>query len=334
MKDESGMDAIAWAGDTPWHRLGQEMPELMNSAEAIVEARMDWKVRLEQNYIKIDDEYIEVPNTYSTVRGQQEGDGSVILSKNGKALTSRYTPWQNIDAFDFLDELINTNEATIEVCGALGEGEKIWILAKLPSYIRVSGEDHVMNYILITNSHDGTGSIKILPTPIRVVCQNTLNMALGSKAKMFIMRHTKNAKKKVDEARKILKLIDIRLGEWGVNAELMLDCRMSIQDMMEYWEDSMGMVRDDKGELSTRNKNVLEEIKKCREHPTNMVGNMDMTAWQAYNALTYYIDHINTLDNIGFTDKKKSESALLGNASDKKVKAWKEAVLMIQDNNS
>lgn len=322
MEDESGMAAIAWAGKTPWHKLGQEMSELMTSQEALVNARLDWQVRLEQNYVCIDGEFIEVPNTFSTVRNQQEGDDSIVLSKNGKTVTSRYTPWQNVEALSFLDDLVNTGEAVIEVAGALDEGQRIWVLARLPSYIKVADSDDVMNYVLISNNHDGTGSIRIQPTMIRVVCNNTLTMALGSDKNRFVMRHTANVNNRVDEAREILGLVNIRLGEWSASAEEMLRVKMTIEEMREYWEDSMGLKRNELGELSTRAENIIKEIEACRTHETNMVGDMDMTAWQAYNALTYYIDHINTLDNLGFQDNNKVTSALMGNNSERKVKGW------------
>lgn len=331
MKDETGKDAIAYAGKTPWHRLGQEASGLMTSAEALQMARLDWKVRKEQVFVKFDnEELVPVPNTFATVRGQQEGNGSIILTKSGKTVGPQYTIFQNQDAFQFIDELINSNEATIEVAGALDEGQRVWVLARLPKDMKIGNNDKVIPYILISNSHDGSGSIKILPTPVRVVCNNTLTMALGRNVKnKFILRHTKNAPEKVEKARKVLQLVHISMEQWEKDANRLKEVLMTPEEMSEYFEYSLGLVRDEEGEMSTRAKNILEEVNKCVNHSTNRVEGMEGTAWAAYNALTYYVDHIGTIDSSGFTNNNKVQSALMGSMMKKKEKGWELAMEML-----
>ena len=318
---ENGEVAIAWADEVPWHRMGQQSDGLMTSEQALNMARLNWKVRKEQTYVKIDNEFVEVPSTFATVRGQQEGTGSVILTRSGKTVGPRYTPWQNIDGFDFIDDLINDGEAHIEVAGALGNGERVWILARLPTSIKLSNNDYCAKYILISNSHDGSGAIRIMPTMIRVVCANTLGMAMKQKeTNKFVMRHTSNARNKVEEAKEILGWCDLRLNQLGEDLVKLQDIEMTLDEMKEYFEDSLGLVRDAKGDLSTKATNILSEVVACLDHPTNNVDDMRGTAWAAYNALTYYVDHIATIDNTGFVNSKKRESALMGSSSKKKEK--------------
>ena len=91
-----------------------------------------------------------------------------------------------------------------ETAGALGSGEKIFITAKLPDYIKVGNDDLIEKYIFLTTSHDGSGSITAAFTPIRIVCQNTLSMALNNCSNVFKIRHTESAQDRLKQAHKIM----------------------------------------------------------------------------------------------------------------------------------
>jgi phage/plasmid-like protein (TIGR03299 family) len=322
--------AMAWSGDTPWHGLGTESEGLMTSQEALELARLDWQVRKEQVFIYDGNEdLVPVPNTFATVRNDMDdASKTVILTKSGKTVGPLYTPFQNSSSMAFIDDLINEQAAVIEVAGALGEGQRVWVLAKLPTHVKVMDNDFVDNYILISNTHDGSGAIRIQPTPIRVVCNNTLTAALRKKDGSFTIRHTKNAADKVDAAREVLKLVNLKFDDWAKEAQTLTRIKMTRKEMEEYLEDSLGLVRDDEGELSTRADNILKEAIACLDHETNNLEGMVGTAWQAYNALTYYVDHISTLTDKGNVSQAKTESSLFGSASNKKVKAWEKALEM------
>ena len=178
---KNGQYMTAWAGDTPWHGLGTQAEGLMTATEALKLGNLDWTVEKRPLYNRTELGEVEVvENTFGVFRKQinEDGSHSWIALNRGTAVGRVWKPFQNIEAMDFLDELVQTQEAKIEVVGALGKGEKVWVLAKLPDSILINGVDKVDQYILIVNSHDGSGSLKIFLTPIRVVCNNTLTMAL------------------------------------------------------------------------------------------------------------------------------------------------------------
>jgi phage/plasmid-like protein (TIGR03299 family) len=105
---------------------------------------------------------------------------------------SRYQPLQNSEAFEFFDPIVGKNAAVFETAGALGYGERVWVLAKVPGDMHIVGDDCCTKYLLLSNSHDGQGSVAIKFTPIRVVCQNTLILALETGEKAYAVRHTKH----------------------------------------------------------------------------------------------------------------------------------------------
>jgi phage/plasmid-like protein (TIGR03299 family) len=109
---------------------------------------------------------------------------------------------QNNDALKFINDLCSggTGAPTIEACGVLGHGERVFITCKFPEDIILNAkmDDRIERYLIFTTSHDGTGAVKCVCTPVRVVCQNTLNLALRNNSGSFSMRHTANIMSRLD----------------------------------------------------------------------------------------------------------------------------------------
>lgn len=172
---KSGQISMMFVGDTPWHELGTKLDSLATSKEAIRAAHLDWQVE-------------KYPLFYETPLGKRNVDGQFVLMRKDLwekghgsyfgIVSKGYQPLQNEIAFEFFDSLVGSNAAVYDTAGALGKGERVWILAKLPDIIRVAGDDICEQYLLLSNSHDGKSSVQMKFTPIRVVCQNTLTMAL------------------------------------------------------------------------------------------------------------------------------------------------------------
>jgi phage/plasmid-like protein (TIGR03299 family) len=111
----------------------------------------------------------------------------------GDKLGAEYEVIQNVDAFSFFDSIVGGDGIQYETAGALGKGERIFITAKLPNYIKVGNDDLIEQYLFLTTSHDGFGSITAAFTPIRIVCANTLNAAMQSRNNSIKIRHTGTA---------------------------------------------------------------------------------------------------------------------------------------------
>jgi phage/plasmid-like protein (TIGR03299 family) len=162
-----------------WHNLGQVVTDYPTSAEAIKNAGLDYKVVKSPLYTKGNDiiitangfetaaPHVSVPNYFANVRS----DNNAVLGVVGKD----YHIIQNRDAFNFFDSIVGGKDGILyETAGALGNGERIFITAKLPGYIRVgNGDDVTEKYLFLTTSHDGSGSITAAFTPVRIVCQNS-----------------------------------------------------------------------------------------------------------------------------------------------------------------
>jgi len=190
----ANVETMMYVREKPWHGLGTMVPEAPTSADALRFAGLDWTVRQEPVYNARGG---VIPGYKSNVR---DTDGSVL-----GIVGDRYKVVQNIDAFNFTDDLIG-GDVRYETAGSLREGKQIWLLAKMP--VRRVASDDVEPYLCFTNSHDGSGGLKVCMTPIRVVCNNTLNLALGSAKRIWSMRHTENIRERMQEARDCLALAD------------------------------------------------------------------------------------------------------------------------------
>ncbi|MCW3089529.1 MAG: alpha/beta hydrolase [Ferruginibacter sp.] len=180
--------------ETAWHKLGQVIADYPTSKEALKFAGLDFEVIKRPNIHRLDngDELIS-NNSFFTCRS----DNNAIL---GDRLGADYEVVQNTEAFAFFDAIVGGDGIQYETAGALGKGEKIFITAKLPGYIKVGKDDLVEKYLFLTTSHDGYGSITAAFTPIRIVCANTLSAAMQRHSNSIKIRHTANAKDRLEQA--------------------------------------------------------------------------------------------------------------------------------------
>ena len=152
--------------ETPWHGLGRIIMDAPASREALELAGLNWQV--------------ESRNIYSGTGAMIPGYRANVRSTDDAVLgvvSDRYRIVQNEEAFQFTDDLLGEG-VTYETAGSLQGGKKVWMLARLPRKYLIAG-DQVVPYLVIFNSHDGSSGVKVAMTPIRVVCQNTLNLALN-----------------------------------------------------------------------------------------------------------------------------------------------------------
>lgn len=187
----TNVETMMYTRETPFHGLGTRVEEAPNSREALHLAGLDWTVDSRPVY----DELIrEIPGYKANVRSSDNKTLGIV--------TNRYKIVQNTEAFEFTDNLIG-GDVHYETAGSLQGGKRIWLLAKLPSKIIVG--DEVEPYLCFTNSHDGTGAIRACMTPVRVVCNNTLNLALATAKRQWSTKHVGDIEAKMAEARSVLE---------------------------------------------------------------------------------------------------------------------------------
>ncbi|MES2005478.1 MAG: DUF932 domain-containing protein [Bacteroidota bacterium] len=206
--EATGKHSFFSVKEKAWHGLGTIVEQYPSSREALQFAGLDYTVEKraiftydnenqnadEKNGIKIPE--VLVPDYFATIRT----DNETVLGVVGKD----YEVVQNVDAFSFFDSIVDGEGIMYETAGALGKGERIFITAKLPGYIRVGNDDCLEKYLFLTTSHDGFGSIMAAFTPIRICCNNTLNAALRNNTGAIKIRHTANAKERLEQAHKLM----------------------------------------------------------------------------------------------------------------------------------
>lgn len=272
--------------DVPWHKLGTPVANLATAEECIIKARLDWEVAKRPIYVDgtNEGEVDQVPDYWATVRT----DRNQVLGVVG----NQFTPLQNREAFGFFDAIVGEGAAIYETAGSLAEGRKIWLLAKLPGEIKVVGDDITDKYLLLANGHDGMFNLTIGFTPIRVVCQNTLNAALNGQGQFIRMRHTINVAQAVQAAGKIMRQgVDFFKGaeeQFQVFAKTPITDKQADQFFRAVYDRPVMESAEKQG----RRWSGLNELGALFQGGmgTKLPG-VRGTLWGAYNAVTEYEDH-------------------------------------------
>ena len=178
--------------ETPWHGQGIIIEDAPTSEDAIRLAGLDWSVNQEKIYLA---DGTEVKGNYANVRSSDNKPLGIV--------GERYKIVQNVDAFAFTDALLGEG-VRYETAGSLKDGKVIWMLARMPEQIEILG-DKIDPYMVFTNTHDGSGAVRVCMTPVRVVCNNTLNMAMSRAKRVWSARHTGSITDKLDEAMETLR---------------------------------------------------------------------------------------------------------------------------------
>lgn len=259
--------------EKPWHGLGTIVQEAPTSKEALTLAGLDWNVRQEPIIYKEQDSgyFMNIRSTDDKVLGVVGG---------------RYKPVQNVDAFDFVDGLIGEG-VTYETAGSLSTGKRIWLLAKMPD-VKIL-DDVVEPYMCLTNSHDGFGSLKVCMTPVRVVCQNTLNLALNSAKRSWNGRHTGSIENKMAAAKETLGLAKTYMKSLSKEAEDLYKIKVAPKDFIEMSEKMFPITKD----MSQRKEESQILLREQLRHAWEMddLGNIKGTGWGFMNAVADMSTH-------------------------------------------
>lgn len=298
----TGRPAIAYAGETPWHKLGRKMDEATRRdiAAALKLAGLDWDVeRIQLQYATgtADAALRTVPDAF----GIRRMDTKAYLGTVG----AQFTPIQHREAFtEILTPLVDTFGCTVEVMASLDGGRRQFALVKMPdATITPAAGDDVRGYFCVANGHDGSQSFRAMLTPIRVVCQNTLSMANadGRTVPAVTIRHTKSAPDRMKQAAQLVERMQATLKTTGETFAQLAARTMNAKELAAYIETVIPAPKVADGEtaqLSDTLKARREEIARLifdGKHVADGISDSRTgvsTAWRAYNAVTEYFDHV------------------------------------------
>ena len=231
-----------------------------------------------------------------------------------------YTPLQNRDAFRFFDPIVGQDAAVYHTAGALGQGERVWILAKLPGHIRVAKDDISEKYLLLSNSHDGKSSVQIKFTPVRVVCQNTLTLALGDGQAYRVIHHA-DIRSKLESAHQMLGLINDRFDEMEETFQAMSRVKMDTNRLSDYLATVYPEVKEaEKMELVKRDRSWSEFF--FDQGRGNRLPGVAGSLWAAFNGVTEWQDHRKSRQN----ENQRLVSSWYGGSYQTKARAYGIAV--------
>lgn len=269
-------------GEPAWHRVGKVLEKPATAQEAIQAAQLDYPVEKMPVYICPDGMNRIVPRKYATVRKDNNAPLGIV--------GSQYAIVQNTEAFSFFDSIVGEGQAVYHSAGALGLGERIWILAKLPNDIVVK-DDVVEKFLLLVNSHDGSSPLQMFFTPIRVVCQNTLTMAMSDRQNEVRIRHSGNIVNKVSFAREILQVTGKFYGEFEGLINQLANRALTATEAKRYFN-LIVFNHETRETDSTQLKNKRDKLLTLFERGVgNEQSRIQHTAWAALNAVTEFVDH-------------------------------------------
>jgi phage/plasmid-like protein (TIGR03299 family) len=301
------VETMAYAGETPWHGLGVPVLNDLTPEQMLVKAGLDWEVN-------------KIPMHYE-VDGKQylTDQRALVRSSDNKLLTivsDDWKPVQNHEAFDFFKDFVMEGDMEMHTAGSLREGKNVWALAKVKDSFEILGGDKVDSYLLFSNPHEYGKSIDIRFTPIRVVCNNTLTLALGTSSDLFVRL---NHRRDFDPAlvKRTLGIAHTKMSTYKEVAEHLSTKFFNEEKLRSYLSDVFpALTKENKKVLSRPAETALQALE---TQPGAEFGKG--TWWQCFNAVTYSTDHL-----LGHNNETRLQSAWYGQNRNRKVKALEKAI--------
>ncbi len=275
----ANVESMFYVRETPWHGLGTMVAEAPASKDALIYAGLNWQVVQKNVYTEDGDKVFgykaNIRNTDDAVLG---------------IVSDRYKVVQNEEAFQFTDDLLGEG-VTYETAGVLQGGKKVWMLAKMPHRYIIGG-DEISPYMVVMNSHDGSSGIKVAMTPIRVVCQNTLNLALSNAKRIWTTKHTENVMNRVHEARETLQLAELYMGKLGKEIDTLSQIKLSDKKVLEFMQEFFPIIDTaDISEAQRKNNLRLLEDLKCRYWDAPDLEHIGKNGYRFINAVSDFATH-------------------------------------------
>lgn len=317
----ANVETIAYAGDVPWHGLGIRVGDDLTADEMLIAAGCDWTVSKRPLAYDTGSSSKEIADRFALVRDTDHQFLDIV----GKT----FKPTQNKDAFEFFERFVREAKLKMHTAGSLCEGKFVWALAETENHFEIGfKKDRVDSYILLVSPHQFGKALIAQQTTVRVVCQNTLNLALNQEGVVsYRLPHVRefNAEAK-HEAAKILGLVNDSFIEFKEQVLKIAEKEIKRTDVVDYYARVLGLKKttviaaNDDGLPKSRLLRQFMDAYEGGSPGSNLPGSKN-TLWGAVNAVTYVLDHVS---------KRNSEKALrdnwFGYRGDLKRKALRIAV--------
>jgi len=291
--NSKGFNAFVSHKEKPWHGLGKVVQTELTTEEALRYGGLDYQVNKAPNVHTFPDgTHIVSDKSFFTFRD----DTKAVL---GAHVGAGYTPLQNGEAFYMVDDFVKLGKGTIETAGALNGGATTFLTIKPRTAFEVAKGDEIEQYVLFANSHDGTKAVTAMYTPIRVVCNNTLQMAFRGATNAISVRHTKTVKSRTESALQMLNVFVSNEDILKANAERLIKQQMHEERFKHIicnlfgvtQSEALATLNDADGGVSTRSINLMRSMYEFAQNGIGQAMAGEGTSWWAYNAITGYFSH-------------------------------------------
>ena len=310
------VETMAYAGETPWHGLGVQVPADLSPAQMLEKAGLDWTVE-------------KIP-AFADIGGKKTSVGWSALVRNTdeqmlSVVSNDWNPVQNHEAFEFFHEYCAAGDVEMHTAGSLRNGQIVWVLAKVKESFELFKGDTVDSYLLFTNPHKFGQSIDVRFTPIRVVCNNTLTLSLSKNEERMVK---KSHRTEFDPAlvKEQLGIATDKLAKYKEMAEFLGSKRYTGESLTDYFNKIFPVIAYNK-EKGAQRKEISKSASRALEviHTQPGASFAEGSWWQAFNAVTYLTDH-----EIGRSADTRLQSAWFGPNKNLKIKALETAVEMAE----
>lgn len=349
-RDQQGRDAMFSLRQTPWHQLGKVIDTELRDEEVLTTALLNWTVDGEPVYafrpgVNAEGNAVQVTETVEGYKLLRRSDSGAQYGVVGQG----YRVYQNREMVDLLRRIAGETPIIWETAGALGTGQNVWVLGRLPEMDLDIGHDKTRTYMLVTNGHGNYRPLRVMPTAIRVVCANTFGLAVGgiqedharaqnldrlvtgdayTLSEGFSIRHTGGLDVSVrDVARAYQRVVK---GHQATQEamELLASRKVSYAEASQLWEAIFS--RPSAADETVRSQIIHENRDLERKQslhalwlsPTNQVEGTASTVFSAYQTAVEYIDHVRPTRGEGNQAAKRLKYGVFGEGWNLKAKAF------------
>lgn len=315
-----------------WHRLGTITPDALTAGDALRAAHLSgWDITKQPigtitpsgNPLVVEGKYATVRTTpswlaWADTDPRERGPEPQQYDTLG-VVGDDYTIIQNEAAFEFLNGVVSDGDATFATAGSLRDGKRVFVTMEVPERFHVTADDTISTYIAVATGHDGTFAFRAFPTPVRIVCQNTLSVAMGSASRVFTIRHNPDSAPKLEAAREALRVAVQGTERLVTAAREMLDVKITDKEFDKIVAANFLPLAEDatpaKAESVEKRRAEIRLL--FRQAPTQESARG--TAWGAYNAITEWQEWVAPRNPLAVG---ATESVLTGARAQQRQKAW------------